>query len=273
MNSDLGAQRRTSRGVAGAVRDAFTRSMIRYLLRKYPPERIWLGCEAALKNDYYLISIESLPGEADRAFQIYGVRGRELQTTFSDGHEPHERILTLDDLRSGTLDIAHWCGWWTVHYRSLPIAVLAEFLCYQRLRWRRHVRRDKHLRTMRNRYRVLAEIADLAEFWTHSQVDFMDLLRGLYGRGAESSPQVSKLIGFLTTILESLKESGDVLFAEGLLPKDIRITPKALSTLSDYEVETTRHADSMRIAKGQLWVSVAMVILALASLVVALLDM
>ncbi|MCK4303363.1 MAG: hypothetical protein KAY24_03925 [Candidatus Eisenbacteria sp.] len=261
--------RQLGRSWSEDARNALTRCMIRYLLRKSPPDRIWLGCEAALQNDYYLIYIESLPNEAEKRFRVRELSGHtELLTAYSDGKRAHTQILPMSVLRRGTLDITHYYRWWRVHYPSLPVAVIKEFFRVQWFRWRRHIWRDSRLTVTRNRSHILNQLADLTGSWTHNQVHFIDLLSSLYGPEAESSLQNDKLVGSLMTSLESLRASGEIKFSDGMLPNDITITPKALTTLSDYEIEATRHADSMRIAKGQLLVSAAMVALVLATLIV-----
>ncbi len=119
--------------------------------------------------------------------------------------------------------------------------------------------------------RLLKTLVELRRKSYNELIDMDDLCEKLYGKKYMQYNHFPYIKDYpnLQFLLLSLKQSEDIHFTEEVLIRDLKVLPKAIETLSKYEIDMSKHIDSYKITKWQLWVAIVMALLAISNLVLA----
>lgn len=104
--------------------------------------------------------------------------------------------------------------------------------------------------------------------WPNDGISMTDLIIRIYGDRIVTSELRYRYEEHLSFLLRSLAVSGNVEIEDEHYIRSVRPVPQALRTVSDYELYTSRHRDSLRVTRYQLIVAVAMMALAAGTLAI-----
>jgi hypothetical protein len=105
--------------------------------------------------------------------------------------------------------------------------------------------------TRRDRMKVLAATIETRDYETSET----DLLTRFYTARWVHRPNKTELMTYYRLLLESLKASGDLNAGR----HGMKLNPKALNTIADFELEDRRHHDNYRTQRGIFWLTLVLI--------------
>ena len=205
------------------------------------------------KND--LVSYMWWPEDAN------GVRGTESQCSFSD-------------IIWGSLNVKQRYRTWNIRYATIKEAYLHDLLRLPLIKWRVQKIRNIFLRPVGADQRMGLLKTILRMHDNQEPITAHELLAKIHGSAIRLSSEYYRLQKNLEFLLDSLKESGDLIYKDEDDPMQffghglIAPTPKSLSTIAAHIEDGQRHKDMVRVSSRQLWIGWAMFALAAATLIV-----
>lgn len=194
----------------------------------------------------------------------------------ADGVRGSEAKCTSSAIVWETLNVRQRFRTWDIRYSSIREAYLHDLFHLPIIKWRVQKLRNIFLRSVNADHRMgllktIVEMYDKQEpITTH------ELLARIHGSAIRLSGEYYRLQQNLDFLLDSLKESGDLVYKNEDDPIHffghgaIAPTPKSLLTIATHNEESRRHKDMVKMSKRQLWVGWAMFALAAATLTVEL---
>ena len=163
---------------------------------------------------------------------------------------------------------------WDIKYGTLTQACFHDILRLPKVKWIVQWIRDRFLQPIKPNFqmRLLERLVELHSAGKATTVD--EMLVEIHGSAVRLSNDNYTYRKNLDFLVDSLVDSGNAIrktddnepyFIEG---ENIKPTPKAISTLAEFEIETTRHRDSIRLTRYQLFLGWAMFAIAAATLIV-----
>ncbi|MBW1746113.1 MAG: hypothetical protein JRG74_14370 [Deltaproteobacteria bacterium] len=241
---------------------------LRRIIPKSKRNRIPLSGPTSLSNDDYEIRIEQLKGKPDISYLVKDLRNDSIVLGEWDGDKEIISEVKLSDIKLNNFVIEHFYKNWRIKYSGIVEAALHEIFklnFFKRIFQKVY---DKNLDNFNDRFELLKI---LVAYWKPNHKDYVpteDILVQLYGSKIRTSDKKYECLEHLSFILRSLKESGDIEIKENYIVYSVKVNPKAMTTLTQFEIDSTRHRDTIRITRYQLWVAVAMVFLAASTLIV-----
>lgn len=182
----------------------------------------------------------------------------------------------FSELKWETLNVRHRFRTWDIRYGTLSEAFWHDLLRLPLLKWWFQKLRNSLLRPINPDHRMdlLKLIVDL-----HSKQKPMtahDLLAKIHGSALRLSNDYGRHQKDLEFLLESLKDSGDLIYKDendaihSLGHGKIAPTPKSVSTISVFNEDLRRHKDMVKMSGRQLWLGWAMFAIAAVTLFVEL---
>ena len=135
----------------------------------------------------------------------------------------------------------------------------------RKLKWFIQKKYDNTLQLYNNRIELMKIINRIREKTNDEEINVMDILVEIYGKKIKFSPQ-HKFEDQIRFLLRSLNDTGEIVTG-GAWFITIKVTPKILSTLSEYEIEQARHKDSNKLSLLQFIVALAMLVLAISNFI------
>ena len=255
--------------------------MLRRLLRKPSPEQYTISLPEEEQKNYDFISvlgettdhtgayIQSWDEENDIVHYMWwpegvgGVRGTDAECAFTD-------------IKWDTLNVRHRYRTWGIKYGKVSEAYWHDILRVPWWKWWLQKFRNRFLVPVRPDYRMrlLKQIVDMhSQQMTITQEDLLVWIHGTTIRLSNDYHRHHKDVEFL---LESLKESGDVILkdennaAHFLGRGQILPAPQSARTIAEFNEDVTRHRDMVKLSKRHLWLGWAMFAIAAVTLFVEL---
>jgi hypothetical protein len=192
-----------------------------------------------------------------------GVRGTESKCTSSD-------ILWE------SLNVRQRYRTWDIRYSTLQEAYLHDIFRLPLVKWRVQKIRNVFLRPVSADHRMGLLKTIVKMYDKQEPITTHELLAKIHGSAIRLSGEYYRLQKNLEFLLDSLKESGDLIYKDENDPIHffghgaIAPTPKSLLTIATHNEDSQRHKDMVKMSKRQLWVGWAMFALAAATLTVEL---
>ena len=231
-------------------------------LRKPSPYEITLSMPGAKDNDFYSVFID-IP---DIGYNLLCKSENEdclegfLWINNTDGSKASVLKDTLKN-NKWTVNFTHYYKGWTHEYSSAP-----SFLFNTLIQKHRFVRKKNSIAqalfnrkklVRAERIQLLQYIFDKTSENSNYSISPGSVGTELYSRRWYRHPDQQKTRNYYKMLLESLHESGD-LNKNGSAYK---LSPKALSSLSEFAREEQRHSDNQNSAKKTRSLTIAIIIL------------
>lgn len=191
----------------------------------------------------------------------HGVQGTKSECSFSD--------IIWD-----SLNVRQRYRTWHICYATIREAYLHDLLRLPLIKWRIQKIRNVFLRPVGADQRMGLLKTILRMYENQEPITAHELLAKIHGPAIRLSSDYYRLQKNLEFLLDSLKESGDLIykdeddhmqfFSRGLIVP----TPKSLSTIAAHIEDVQRHKDMVTVSSRQLLIGWAMFALAAATLVV-----
>lgn len=246
-------------GIGAWIRQFAIEHLIATTLRKRSPELIPTSGERALQNDCYAPYLLDEAGEA--RLSIREIDENEVRGKWSlDGNNfTEDRAIPLAELPSYTLYVQHYYRGWTFYSVGLPKFLRYRWSCWPwicvKLDRFRQSRFNKKVLPRLDRMKVLSYIMRETIKDRNFQTRPTDLLTKFYTVRWVHRPDKEELMTYYTFLLDSLKVSEDLAEAEH---HGYRMNPKALNTITSFDLEEQRHNDNRNIQTGLLWLTIAL---------------
>lgn len=250
------------------------------MLKRY---LVWRALDIALRRNapsivsmsdrranYYAVYLPSLDGSnAFMAEEIHneGVSGRwwsASEEKFDDAC-----CVPYSWLHMYSVDIRYLYAGWTFHIRSSIRFIWYHLIAYPFLvvRWSRlrQVFFNRQTLTRYDRIKVLGHILSETLKQHDYQTSYTQLLTDFYSVRWVRRPDKEELERYYKMLLESLEQSGDLKKTEFRYS----IASKAISSVSEYELEERRHRDNYLVQRGILFLTSVLALIGIAQVYVA----
>jgi len=260
--------------------EAITKTACNLATRHPVPERYTLGNE---NNDFAFLSIYE-GEEANSEFLVKKIRSdKGFEGIFwPEGVTPGiEACLPWTLVKNPRFKINRVFGRFSIEFSSPAVFILHELLCvryFYRLASKASFLFFKsRFRFSRERMWILSKIVD----WQRDRMgdgiqntgeinsfSHIDLYTYLYGLNAWRLDEREKYLAELKFILQSFTDSGEIIE----INHNFQLRGKALETLSKYEENARRHADSKKQSNRIFWLTLVIAIAGLGQLVWNFID-
>ena len=163
---------------------------------------------------------------------------------------------------------------WNIRYATIKEAYLHDVLRLPLIKWRIQKIRIVFLRPVGADQRMGLLKTILRMHDNQEPITAHELFAKIHGSAIRLSSEYYRLQKNLEFLLDSLKQSGDLIYKDEDDPMRffgyglIAPTPKSLSTITAHIEDGQRHKDMVRVSSRQLWIGWAMFALAAATLIV-----
>lgn len=251
------------------------------LLKKPAPERYSISLPASQQKSYDFLSVIGSTAEHEDAYILSWDKDNDVVSYMwwpegAAGVRGNNASCKFADLKWETLNVRHRYRTWEISYNKLSEAFYHDLLHLPWFKWWLQKLRNKFLWPVSPDYRMtlLKQIVEM-----HSRqlsITAEDLLISIHGSTIRLSSDYYRHYKNLAFLLESLKNSGDVLLKDennaihfvgrgSIVP-----TPQAASTIATYNEDARRHRDIVKLSKRQLWLGWGMSAIAAVALFVEL---
>jgi hypothetical protein len=247
------------------LQEWWLRVRLRYLLQKGFRQAIPLGSEESWNNDDVVVRYH--PQGQEQGYLLVKVADSYLEVDPVDPSDRERRVrFPFDEARPEYFIVRHFYAVWRVDYTSVTRAFYAVLFHVNFFRVISQRAYDRGLQQHRTRTDVLRALADLWKPELNSRIQIDDVSAQLYGSRIRNSRRGYEYHRRLVFVLQSLAKSGDLELNHADVPSDLKLLPQALQSLADYELQSSRHAASIRISRYQLCVALSMFLVAVATL-------
>ncbi len=253
--------------------------VLRRLLKKPSPESYTISLPESEQKKYDFMSVLGSTNEHEDAYvRAWDEREDVVSYMWWAEGAPNvrgtETTCKFADLKWNTLNVRHRYRTWDIRYSKVFEAYWHDILHLPRLKWWLQKLRNVFLRPVSPDYRMdlLKQIVDM-----HSRqlpITLVDLLVNIHGSAIRLSSDFFQHQQNLQFLLDSLKDSGDVLLRDEnnamqfLGESRIVPTPKSATTIAIFNEDARRHQDVVKLSKRQLWLGWAMFAIAAVALIV-----
>jgi hypothetical protein len=247
--------------------------IIKYLLRKQGRETIPLGSPAALKNDdLYIHLIEKQNNK--NFYNIESIIGNKILCFHQKDNIKCSIEIDFKDINKYQFSVSYFYKDWHIKYDNIYEVFFHILFGIIKIRRIKNNIYSKNIKNFTDRVKLIQILLDISRNNNKDFIDMNLLCDKLYGKRYMQYQHYPYIKDFfnLRFILLSLKHSGDVDFSNEFVIKDLKILPKALETLSNYEIDMSKHIDSFKITRWQLIVAIIMAILALSNLIISIIN-
>lgn len=233
------------------------KSALAIALRKPAPERIPLSDWPRVRaRDYCSVMFGAVAD--DRGFLADKLRADEVEGRWvSRFAQPEPATIQLDDLNSMPIAIHQYVGEVEIVYSS-P----SEFVWHSRLQIPRiklvkeralSLIYSRRLLLRSDQIGVLRTLIDQVTGEGNGKT-VMELMEDAYGRRWSMHPQGMATYRYHELLLNSLRDSGELKLEAG----DYIATPKAVSTVVQYELEDRRYRDNVAQQARMAWLTIVL---------------
>lgn len=246
----------------------YIKIILKFLLYKLGRDRVPTSGESARNNDDLFIHVYGFDEHhPDKAATILSMKGNEIECcrTELDNSETCATIK-IADLSSYKVSVLYFFKTWRITYDNIyePFWHLILGINYLKLVFQKQY--DKSLQFYNDRIGLLKLLVEKQRSTTANELNYYEILTEIYGPRIHTSDENYLHYKNIRQLLLSLKESGDLELEDKVLHVDkIKVLPTALKTLADYEIEQTRHIDSIKIIRYQLIVAILLALLTAAN--------
>jgi len=255
--------------------------VLKRLLRRRPPER-FSSADPGYDKRNYIYTRGCADGHEDSLLLAIG----KDQVVSYIWWSPDDRNATstsaecnIEDVDWDSLSATQEYHTWRLEYPSPNHAFLKDLIFLPQISYWIQRFRDRFYPplTPDKRMKILGEV--VKRYDEEREVKFLDLLIVLYGPSIRHSPDQYQHQERLKFILQSLEATGDVKVRPetGALGQewnlwnlhgDVIPEPKAIASLAEHADSQQRHNDTVRLSRMQFFLGLAMLLVALATLIV-----
>jgi len=255
--------------------------ILRRLLNKESPERYTTSASEEEQMNYdYMYVLGSTKEHKDSMLLSWDETNDNFTYMWwpEDAHAQSgtEASCSSADVIWSTLNVRHRYRTWDIKYSTASEAFVHDLFHLPLIRWRYQKFRNIFLRPVKPDHRMgllntIVEMHDKQEpITTH------ELLAHIHGSAIRLSGEYYPLQKNLQFLLDSLKDTGDLLYKDEDDPihffghGTIAPTPKSLATIALFNEDVRRHKDMVRMSRRQLLLGWGMFALAAVTLFVEL---
>lgn len=257
------------------------RIMLRRLLEKESPDSYTTSTPENEQLSYDFAYVYGSTTEHQKAFISSWDEDKDLITYMwwpedAPSGRGSEATCSSSELVWDTLNVRQRYKTWDIRYSTIQKAFIHNALHLPLIRWWLQKARNIFLRPVNadHRMRLLKTIVELHD--KQEPITTHELLAIIHGPAIRLSGEYYRLYKNLQFLLDSLKDSGDLVYTNQGNPIQpprngaISPTPKSLLTIATHNEDSRRHKDMVRMSRRQLWVGWAMFALAAVTLIVEL---
>lgn len=255
--------------------------MLRRLLKKESPDSYTTSAPEEEQIDYDFIYVHGSTNEHKDALLLSWDEPNDLVNYMWWPEDAHgvrgtEATCPSSDLIWDTLNVRQRYRTWDIRYSTIREAYLHDVCHLPLIKWRLQKIRNIFLRPVNADHiiRILKTIIEMHD--KQESITTHELLARIHGSAIRLSGEYYRLQKNLEFLLDSLKDSGDLVYKNEGDPMhffghgEIAPTPKSLSTIATYNEDSRRHKDMVKMSGRQLWVGWAMFTLAAVTLIIEL---
>lgn len=250
--------------------------MIKRLLNKPAPKTYTTSLPEEQQKSYDFLMLNAEHPEYGHIFlKSYDEKSGEIKFIWwpdgSTGEKIKEESCQISELSPPNVSVRQRYRTWDIEYPNFEQAYFHDLFKFPWIRWYIQKFRNRLLKTITpdERMTILKKILEL--HYEEKRITVNELLILLHGSAIRLSGERYKHQSHLSLIIASLKASGDVeydnddamyFFGEG----EIKPTPIAVTSISEFNESSKRHADSIKLARSQLFLGWGMLLIALSTL-------
>ncbi|MEW8374740.1 MAG: hypothetical protein AB2722_12615 [Candidatus Thiodiazotropha sp.] len=255
--------------------------MLLRLLKKESPDSYKTSSPEEEQMDYDFIYVHGSTKEHKDALILSWDESKDLVNYMWWPEDAHgvrgtDATCASSDLIWEALNVRQRYRTWDIRYSTIRVAYLHDVLHLPLIKWRLQKIRNLFLRPVDADYRIklLKTIVKMHD--NQEPITTHELLAKIHGSAIRLSSEYYRLQKNLEFLLDSLKDSGDIVHKDEEDPihffgyGTIAPAPKSLSTIATYNEDHRRHKDMIKMSGKQLWVGWAMFALAAVTLIVEL---
>lgn len=244
---------------AKPLRNFITIKAIESALKKPAPNRIPISSPGCLKNNFYSVKVNFPDGTfvADKNFET-AISGLFFNKDVESGLD----CFLLKDLlkkQEFHVEITHYYNRYGIIVETGLSYFLRRMLFLHLLIKYKDVARQKIFNkkrlVRRDRIEVLAYLTERSIKEPDANISSLSLGVGLYSKRWFYHPERQELQAYLSMLLGSLEESGDLKKVEYYY----KVSPKALVTLSEFERDEQKHRDILLNGRKMVMLTAALV--------------
>jgi len=250
------------------MKSFFTKFIIKFLLLKLGRDKIPTSGKEALKNNDLFIHVYGFDERyPDKACTVLSMRKGVLECCRTElNNDEICKSIPVKELDKYDTKVLYFYKSWRITYEGIVEPFLHIVLGINILKRIFQRRYDKNLRFYNDRVGLLKMLVEKQQKSGSDELNYYDILTSIYGPRIHTSEENYRHYQNVRQILLSLKESEDLSLEDKIVHvEDIKILPKALKTLAEFELEQTRHRDSIKITRYQLWVAIMLAALTAAN--------
>ncbi len=255
--------------------------VLKRLLRRRPPER-FSSSDPGYDKRNYIYTRGCADGHEDSLLLSIG-KDKAVSYVW---WPPDDRNATstsaecnLKDVNWDSLSVTQEYHTWRLEYSSPNWAFLKDLIYLPQISYWIQKIRDRFYSplTPDKRMKILVEVVKRHD--EEREVKYIDLLMALYGPSIRLSSDQYQHLERLKFILRSLEATEDVRVKPEVgalgqdwnrwdLHGDVIPEPKAIATLAEHADSQLRHNDTVKLSRAQFFLGLAMLVVALATLIV-----
>lgn len=253
--------------------------MLRRLLNKASPSRYKTSAPEVEQMAYDYVYVHGATKEHEDALILSWDEDTDLVSYMwwpkdARGVRGEEAKTKSADLVWSSLNVRQRFRTWDIRYGSIKEAFLHDIFRLPLIKWRIQKIRNVFLRPVGADHRMSLLKTIILMHENQEPITAHELLAKIHGSAIRLSGEYYRLQKNLEFLLNSLKDSGDLMYKDEDDPihffghGEIAPTPKSLVTIAAHNEENLRHVDMVKMSRRQLWVGWAMFSLAAATLAV-----
>lgn len=254
--------------------------MLRRLLAKPSPRRYSLSAPIEMQRGYDFLTVLGATNDHNDAMLVSWEPQDNVSYMWWDEGAVNvageDATCIFNEIQWESLSVRHRFITWDIVYDSLLEAYLHDVFRLQRIKWIYQIIRNKSLSPIQPDYRIQLLRLILTKYSESEPITENNLLLEIHGSAIRLSSDYYRHEQDLRFLLQSLSDSGDVLLrnehnSSGFFRSgNIRPTPKALTTIADFDEDSRRHKDVVTLTRRQLFLGLGMFSLAAVTLFVEL---
>jgi len=253
----------------------FTKTAIKFLLRKRGRDQIPLGSDAHNDDIYMHLVPENDNDTREQHYTIRSIEKGKIHCLYYEEDKKLDIDIYVTSLSDFRFKISYFYEDWHIRYDSLTEAFFHILFGVPKVRRFLYHKRAENLEHFTDRMKVLRTLVQLRRCSYNEIVNIDDLCEKLYGRKFMKYNHFPHIKDYpnLQLLLLSLKQSGDIDFTDKVMFGDLKVIPKSIETLSNYEISMSKHNDLYQVTRWQLWVAILMALLALSNFFLAYIQL
>lgn len=251
------------------MKNIILKQIISFLLKKKGGETIPLSGPEVFKNDNIYIHLIKTVDNSEEFYTVESVDKNVLKCIYYIDHQKKNSDIEIKTIKNYTIQVRYYFKTWKMIYNNLFEPVL-DVLFLTKFKWFLQRQHDKSLQLNRDKMVLMKTINQIREKKNEIEIDVMDIMAEIHGEKIRLSPN-HRFVEQTIFLLRSIGETGEIETENNYFIK-VKVNPKIITTLHEYETEQTRHKDLCSLHFWQVIVAAGMLILTLSNIISAMLN-